>query len=345
MNDHMENEGKIKKEDLGFILAQVAFMVFAVIRFYDRAYVVMRNMPLPALKNQHMAAAGTAMYFISILLFSLVSLAYSREEKKKQVAYLLTAASIVMIPAFLPENYFGVIDVYSSVLGFFCLILLHSKYLDKLVGVLIFLMIRWDMTAAVTWGIWLLAFVFYLTYRDRESVREEPSGGKKYALLFTVVLYIIGCVIPHSDSTSYDRFFEPRFEINLTSAVITLIFLLPFAVLYIRLLILLAQSLHRKVAKLSYYCMFFAAFPSFIMWFLKGDYYRGIYYLVAESVLGMLMLVEGERLRGEENPASHKSVWDSSKSMRLFLLLYLAFVMFFFMYGKPLLLEEQLLEY
>ena len=341
----MGTEGAIKKEDIGFILAQIGFMIFSVIRFYDRAYVVMRNMPFPGLRDKHVAAVSTEIYFLMILLYSFLSLVHSREEKKKQTAYLLTAMSIVMVPAFLPENYFGVIDLYSSMLGFYCLMLLYSRYLDKLVGVLIFLMTRWDITSAFTWGIWLVAFVFYLTYRDRESVREEPSGGKKNALLFTVALYVVGCVLPRKAQTSYGRLFEPRYELTLLQAVVTLAFLLPFAVMFVRLLILLAGQMRRFVARLSYYGLFFAALPGFVVWFLQRDYYRAIYYLVAEAVLSMLILVEGERLRGEENPAAHKSVWDSSRSMRVFLLLYLAFVVFFFLYGRPLLLEEQLLEY
>ena len=335
----------VKKEDIAFLVAQIAFMIYAVIRFYDRAFIPMRNVPFPGLKDQRVAILGTVLYFAFMLLFSLVSLVYVDQEKKKQVAYLLTAVSVVMIPAFLPENYFGVIDVYSGILGLLCLILLHSKYMDKLAGVVIFLMVRWDITAAITWGIWLLAFIFYLTYRDRESILDEPSGGKKNALLFAVVLYVVGCAMPRTDRTSYGRFFEPRYELSLPQAIITLIFIIPFAILFVRLLILLAGHVRRFVARMSYYCMFIAAIPSFVVWLLQGDYYRGIYYLMAESVLGMLILVEGEKLRGEENPASHASVWDSSKSVRVFLLLYLTFTVFFFMYGKPLLLEEQLLEY
>ena len=341
----MDSVGRIKKEDIGFILAQMAFIIFSVIRFYDHGFVVMRNMPFLSLKNIHAAIFGCAVYYFVIILFSLVSLAYSREEKKKQTAYLLTAMSIVMIPVFLPENYLGVVDMYSSILGFLCLILLHSKYLDRLVGVVIFLMVRWDITAAFTWGLWLLAFVFYLSYRDRESVIEEPSGGKKNALLFAAVLYVIGCAMPRFNGTSYGRLFEPRFELSVSQAVIVLLLLLPFAVLFIRLIVSLARETSRPAARISYYTMFLAAFPAIIVWFLQGDYYRGLYYMTAEPVLAMLMLVEGERIRGVENPAAHVSVWDSSRSVRVFLLLYLAFTVFFLMYGRPLLLEEVLLKY
>ena len=341
----MENRVTIKKEDLGFILAQAAFMVFAVIRFYDRAFIPMRNMPLEALKDQGTAIRGCMIYFFVILCFSFVSLAYAREEKKKQVGFLLTVLSVVMIPVFLPENYFGVIDMYSSILGLLSLILLHSKYADRFAGILIFLMVRWDITSAFTWGIWLLAYLFYLTYRDRESVSEEPSGGKKTALAFAVALFIVGCIIPRKEPSSWNSLFEPRYELTLQQGVITFIFLIPFAVLYIRLLINLASEMRRFWPRFSYYCMFFAAFLGFAVWFLNGDHYRAVYYLVAESVLGMLVLVQGERLRGTELDASHKSVWDASRWVRVFLLLYLVFVMFFFMYGRPLLLEEQLLKY
>ena len=48
----MEREYKIKKEDLGFVFAQGLFIIYSVIRFYDRAFVPMRNMPLEALKEQ-----------------------------------------------------------------------------------------------------------------------------------------------------------------------------------------------------------------------------------------------------------------------------------------------------
>ncbi|MCR5097690.1 MAG: hypothetical protein K6B14_01940 [Lachnospiraceae bacterium] len=336
---------RIKKEDLGFFAAQAAFMIFAVIRFYDRSFVPMRNMHFDRLLDKKTACMGCAVYFFVILLFSLVSLAHAREEKKKQVAFLLTAMSVVFVPAFLPENYLGVIDMYSAILGFLALMLLHCKYADRFAGILIFLMIRWDITSAFTWGIWLLAYTFYLTYRDRESVSEEPSGGKKIALAFATAMFVAGCAIPRGGNTSWDRAFEPRYELTSTQGIITLIFLIPFAVLYLRLLYHLASEMRRFMPRLSYYCLFFAALLGFTVWYLKGDLYRAILYLAGESILGMLVLVQGERLRGYELPASHKSIWDSSRWVRVFLLLYLVFVMFFFVYGRPLLLEEQLLKY
>ncbi len=341
----MEREYKIKKEDLGFVFAQGLFIIYSVIRFYDRAFVPMRNMPLEALKEQRYACLGTFLYFLILLLFSLVSLVYCGEEKKKQVGFLLTVLSVTMIPAFLPENYFGVIDVYSAALGFLSLILLHSKYNDRLVGIFIFLMIRWDITAAISWGLWLLAYTFYLTYRDKESISEEPSGGKKTALLFTVVLYIVACVIPRKSYSTWNRIFEPRYELTLTKGIIAILLLLPMAVLFFRLLYNLAMEMKRFLPRFSYYCLFFAALPAFVVWFLNGDYYRAIFYLTSEAVISMLVLMQGERLRGMELSASHKSIWDSSRWIRVFLLLYLAFVMFFLVYGQPLLLEEQLLEY
>ena len=341
----MSGQMTVKKEDIGFVFAQACFVVFSIIRFYDRSFIPMRNMPYEPLKDQGTAVMGTAIYFFMILAFSLVSLIYVGEEKKKQVGFLLTVLSVVMIPVFLPENYFGVIDLYSSILGFLALILLHFRYVDRFAGILIFLMLRWDITSAFTWGIWLLAFIFYLTYRDRESVSEEPSGGKKTALVFAIALYVVGCIIPRKPYSSWNALFEPRFELSMKQGIITLIFLIPFAVLYIRLLKNLAAEMRRFFPKLSYYCLFFAALLGFAVWFLHGDHYRAIYYLVAESVLGMLVLVQGERLRGVELDASHKSIWDSSRWVRVFLLLYLVFVMCFFMYGSPLLLEEQLLKY
>lgn len=341
----MDSSVRIKKEDVGFIIAQAAFMIYAVIRFYDRAFVPMRDMPMDSLIDKNTACIGCAIYFFVILLFSLVSLIYTREEKKKQVAFLLTAMSVVFVPVFLPKNYLGVTDMYSCIIGFLSMILLHSKYADRFVGILMFLMIRWDITAAFTWGIWLLAYVFYLTYRDRESVREEPSGGKITALCFALVLYIVGCIIPRRGDTKWEEAFEPRYELTQVQGIITLVLLLPFAILFLRLLINLAREMRRFMPRLSYYCLFFSALPGFAVWFLKGDYYRSILYLAGASILGMLVLLQGERLRGMELTAAKKSIWDSSRWVRVFLLMYLVFVLFFFVYGRPLLLEEQLLKY
>ncbi len=341
----MENKGIIKKEDLAFLFAQAAFMVFSVIRFYDRAFVAMEIVPLPALRSQQTAIVGTGLYFVVILLFSFVSLSLSAPEKKKQTAYLLTAMSVVMVPAFLPENYFGVIDMYSAMLGFLCLILLHSKTGYRLSGVMLFIITRWDLSAAVTWGVWILAYMFYLTYRTMDD-EDELSRKKKYNnLVLSVFLFIAGCGFPGAGRIGWHDAFEPRYEFTGKQALMVAIFLIPFGIMFIRLLILLAANMKDFIARLGHYCLFFAALPGFAVWFLRGDYYRAIYYLMAEASLAMLILLQGERISTGENPGARESVWDNNRWLRIFLLLYLACTVFFFMYGRPLLLEEQLLDY
>ncbi len=336
---------RIKKEDIAFLIAQAAFMIFAVIRIYDRSFIPMDHMPVDALYDKRTACIGCAVYFFAILIFSLVTLVSTCDEKKGQVAFLLTAMSVVMVPVYLPENYLGVIDMYSAIMGFLALSVLQSKKALNYVGVIIFLIIRWDIVSAATWGVWLMAFVFYLTLRQKESDDNETYGKKRIALVATAVLFLGALVIPVRGQNRWDGIdFEPRYELTLQQGIITLLFLLPFVFLFIRLLWRLASTRREFSLRLSYYCLFFAALPGFAVWFLEGDYYRSIYYAAAEVILSMLVLVRGESMSGSEH-FSKDSIWDNSRWARVFLLLYLIFVMINFMYGRPLLLEEQLLKY
>ncbi len=336
---------RIKKEDVAFLIAQAAFMIFAVIRFYDRSFIPMDHMPLDALYDRHTACIGCAIYFFVILLFSLVTLVSTDEEKKSLVAFLLTAMSVVMVPVYLPENYLGVIDMYSAIMGFLALTVLQSKKAIRYVGIIIFLIIRWDIISAATWGVWLVAFVFYLTFRTNEGDDNKSLGEKRIALIATVVLFLAALAIPVKGQNRWDgSALEPRYELTLQQGILTVLFLMPLVFLFIRQLWRLASARREFLSRFSYYCLFFSALPGFAVWFLAGDHYRSIYYAAAEMILSMLVLVRGESLSGSEH-LSNGSTWDTSRWGRVFLLLYLIFVMINFMYGRPLLLEEQLLKY
>ncbi len=341
----MEKKGTIKKEDIAFLFALAAFMVFSVIRFYDRAFIAMGITPLPALRSQNTAIMGTGLYFVAILLYSLVALSQCAPEKKKQTAYLLTVMSIIMVPAFLPENYFGVIDIYSAMLGFLCVILLYSENGYRFAAVGLFIVTRWDLTAAVTWGVWILAFIFYLTNRDMDGDDVISQKKKKNNLALSAFLFIAGVGFPGAGRILWHDAFEPRYELTGKQALMLAVFLIPFALMFIRLIIILASNMRDFIARLGYYCLIFAALPGFAVWFLRGDFYRAIFYLMTEAALSMLILLQGERVSTFENPGARESVWDNNRWLRIFLLLYLACTVFFFMYGKPLLLEEQLLDY